>query len=219
MNAGNPKQNPNPKPKPNPNFTSINHTKPQPVKPSFASIIHRNPKPTGDSSLSTNVDTVVLNNNDLIRVDDSLTIILMKLKDVDSMSNMYMICRNEGFVDLKRHHFGRLWTWIQFPTPLKSIYSSIELASPSFKVDEPEESIAMISGRVCISTKSHNLGSERVQVDVHEVMFKVQVHGINIIDDFLDTSSSFDVNDIDKVADSVEENSLDDLNDLHYNLN
>nr|GEU73566.1 RNA-directed DNA polymerase, eukaryota [Tanacetum cinerariifolium] len=121
--------------------------KPQPVKPSFASIIYRKPKPTSDSSLSTNVDTVILNNHDLIRVDDSLTVHLMKLKYVDSMSNMYMICRNEGFVDLKRHHFGRLWIWIQFPTPLscskfqensslKSIYSSIESASLSFKVDE-----------------------------------------------------------------------------------
>ncbi|GJX12519.1 hypothetical protein Tco_0204277 [Tanacetum coccineum] len=89
---------------------------------------------------------------------------------------------------------------------------------------EAEESITMSSGRVCISTKSHNFIFERVQVDVHGVMFEVHVHelgswSINITDDSLDTSSSFDVNDIDMVADSVKENSLDDLNDLHYNLN
>ncbi|GJY11142.1 RNA-directed DNA polymerase, eukaryota, reverse transcriptase zinc-binding domain protein [Tanacetum coccineum] len=146
---------------------------------------------------------------------------------------------NEGFMDLKRHHFGGLWIWIQFPTPLscskfqensslKSICSSIKSALPSFKVDErmiwveisglplcawgfnafkkvvcmfgkfiffeAEESIAMSSGRVCSWS-------------------------INIIDDSLDTSSSFDVNDIDKVADSVEENSLDDLNLMkHHRL-
>ncbi|GJT08580.1 hypothetical protein Tco_0843042 [Tanacetum coccineum] len=54
--------------------------------------------------------------------------------------------------------------------------------------------------------------------------FEVHVHelgtwSINIIDDSIDTSSHIDVNEIEKVADSVEENSVDDLNDLNDNFN
>nr|GEU49752.1 retrotransposon Orf1 [Tanacetum cinerariifolium] len=63
-----------------------------------------------------------------------------------------------------------------------------------------------------------------VKVDVLGVMFDVHIHKLgswstNIIDDSLDTSSSFDVNDIDKVADSFEQNPLDELNDLYDNFN
>ncbi|GKA59665.1 ribonuclease H-like domain-containing protein [Tanacetum coccineum] len=55
-------------------------------------------------------------------------------------------------------------------------------------------------------------------------MFDVHVHelatwSINIIDDSLDTSSNIDVNDIEKVTDYVEDNSVDYLNDLNDDLN
>nr|GEX25411.1 RNA-directed DNA polymerase, eukaryota [Tanacetum cinerariifolium] len=245
---------PNPNPKPIHTFTSTNHMEPKPVKPSFASVIHNKPKLTCDHSLSNHVRIVVLNDRDLIRVNDSSTVILFNLKDVDSMSNMYVICRNKGFSNVKIHHAGGLWIWIQFSTPLscfkfqenndmKSFYSLIKSASPSLKVDERmicveinrlpfcawgsnafkkvacmfrkfmffdnEESTAMISSRVCISTKSYNFVSERVKVEVNRVMFDVHVHelgswSINVIDGSLDTSSNSYVNDIDKFADSVE---------------
>ncbi|GJY52525.1 hypothetical protein Tco_0443372 [Tanacetum coccineum] len=97
---------PNPNPKPIHTFTSTNHIEPQPVKPSFASVIHNKPKLSGDHSSSNHVRTVILNDRDLICVNDSSTVILLKLKVVDSMSNMYMICRNKGFSDVKIHHVG-----------------------------------------------------------------------------------------------------------------
>ncbi|GJS61759.1 hypothetical protein Tco_0656543 [Tanacetum coccineum] len=199
---------------------------------------------------------------------DSSTVNLVKLKDVDSMSNMYMICKNEGFLDLKIHHVGGLWIWIQFPSSLSCakfqdnasmhcLYTSIKPTSPSFKVDErliwveinglplcawgsnafkkvagmvgkfmffeAEESTAMSSGRICISTRSHKFVSEKVHVEVHGENFEVHVHelgtwSINITDDSIDTSSHIDVNEIEKVTDSVEENSVDDLNDLNDTL-
>nr|GEW84426.1 hypothetical protein [Tanacetum cinerariifolium] len=54
---------------------------------------------------------------------------------------------DQGFMKLRIHHVGGLWIWIQFPsssspdnfqtnTSLKSIYSCIKTATPSFKVDE-----------------------------------------------------------------------------------
>ncbi|GJX08668.1 hypothetical protein Tco_0196600 [Tanacetum coccineum] len=138
---------------------------------------------------------------------------------------------------------------------MKTLYTSIKSASPSFKVDErmiwgeisglplyawgsnafkkvacmfgkfmffgAEESTAMSSGRVCVSTRSHKFMSEKVHVEVHGETFEVQVHelgtwSISITNTSLDTSSHIDMNDIKKVVATVEENSVDDLNDLRY---
>ncbi|GJX88392.1 hypothetical protein Tco_0340406, partial [Tanacetum coccineum] len=71
---------------------------------------------------------------------------------------------------------------------------------------------------------SHYLISEKVHVEVLGEIFDIHVHelgtwSISITINSLDTSSNVDVNDIDKVADVVEENSIDDLNDLNDNLN
>nr|GEV78602.1 RNA-directed DNA polymerase, eukaryota, reverse transcriptase zinc-binding domain protein [Tanacetum cinerariifolium] len=71
----------------------------------------------------------------------------VKLKEVESMSNMYSICRNEGFDNLKIHHVGGLWIWIQFPSinsrtafqdneSVKSLAQTFKTVTPSFTVDE-----------------------------------------------------------------------------------
>ncbi|GJW27971.1 RNA-directed DNA polymerase, eukaryota [Tanacetum coccineum] len=261
--------NQNTKPYPNQNINPKPSFKPLPIKSSFASVLHNKPNLAGNAPPHKNTRSIKLNDQDLIRVEDSTSVILLKVKDMDSMSNMYMICMNEGFLDLKIHHVGGFWIWIQFPSSvscakfrenitMKSLYSAINSVSPSFIVDErmiwieisglplcawgsnafkkvagtlgkfmfseSEESTAMSSGRVCISTRSHNFVSKKVLVEIHEEMFEAQVHelgnwSINISDDSLDTSSRIDLNDIDKVEDSIEENSLDDLNDLNDNLN
>ncbi|GKF55287.1 hypothetical protein Tco_0165627 [Tanacetum coccineum] len=64
-----------------------------------------------------------------------------------------------------------------------------------FMFFEAEESTAMSEGR--------ELGS----------------WSINISDNSLDTSSYMDINDVVKVADSVEDNFIDDLNDLNAKFN
>ncbi|GKB60050.1 putative RNA-directed DNA polymerase, eukaryota, reverse transcriptase zinc-binding domain protein [Tanacetum coccineum] len=116
----------NPKPNANPNSLSFQNTKPH---PSFASVLHNKPNPATTTPSQAITHLVILNDHDLISVEDSSIVILVKLKDVESMSNMY------------------------------TIYDSI------------------------------------------------------------DTSSHIDVNEIEKVADSVEENLVDDLNDLNDNFN
>nr|GFB06698.1 RNA-directed DNA polymerase, eukaryota [Tanacetum cinerariifolium] len=160
------------------------NTKPHPL---FASVLHNKPNLATTTPSQAITRSVILNDHDLISVEDSSTVILLKLKDVDSMSNMYTICKNEGFLDLKIHHVGGFWIWIQFPSSLscakfqdnasmQCLYTSIKPASPSFKVDE-------------------------------------RLIWVEINDDSIDTSSHIEVNEIEKVADSVEENSVDDLND------
>ncbi|GKC42065.1 hypothetical protein Tco_1059787 [Tanacetum coccineum] len=82
----------------------------------------------------------------------------------------------------------------------------------------------MCTGRVCISTKSHQPISEKVKVEVHGENFKTLVHelgtwSINIEEEAFDSSSNEDENDIKKVADTFGGNSIDDLDDVLKNLN
>ncbi|GJW70587.1 hypothetical protein Tco_0127504 [Tanacetum coccineum] len=81
----------------------------------------------------------------------------------------------------------------------------------------------MCTGRVCISTKSHQPVSEKVNVEIHGETFETQVHeigtwSINIVEES-DISSTGDENEIEKDADSSDANSVDGLEDVIKNLN
>ncbi|GJS26789.1 RNA-directed DNA polymerase, eukaryota, reverse transcriptase zinc-binding domain protein [Tanacetum coccineum] len=63
------------------------------------------------------------------------------------MSSMYRLCRNEGFSNLKIHHIGGLWAWINFLSvdscnafkrnqTLLRLFSLVKTVSPNFCVDE-----------------------------------------------------------------------------------
>ncbi|GJY43560.1 RNA-directed DNA polymerase, eukaryota, reverse transcriptase zinc-binding domain protein [Tanacetum coccineum] len=51
-----------------------------------------------------NFKSVQLDECDLIRVEDASTMVMVKVKEIDTISNMYHVCRNEGFDDIKIHH-------------------------------------------------------------------------------------------------------------------
>ncbi|GJS23517.1 hypothetical protein Tco_0452149 [Tanacetum coccineum] len=173
-----------------------------PTLPLFASVTNGIEKPTVETSLTNaNIRALVLDDQDLINVEDPSMVLLVKLKDVNSMSNMHAICRNEDFTELEIRHVGGFWIWIQFPSSsladnfqtnssLKSVYSCIKSATPSFKVDEHMIWIGLVS-----------------------------LYNINIVDEKLDSSDNLDVNGMEKIEDSVDENSLPDLNDLKETIN
>ena len=75
-------------------------------KPLFVSVVHGSTKTKGEISSYAKVHSISLNNHDLIRVHDSSKVALVTLKEVDTMSSMYKIRRNEGFIDLKFYHVG-----------------------------------------------------------------------------------------------------------------
>ncbi|GKF11053.1 hypothetical protein Tco_0048979 [Tanacetum coccineum] len=75
-------------------------------KPSFASVVHANHESSDDNSFRVKTRAVTLNDHDLLSVDDTSKVLLVKLKDLGSACNMYVICKNEGFADLKIHHVG-----------------------------------------------------------------------------------------------------------------
>ncbi|GJX36378.1 putative RNA-directed DNA polymerase, eukaryota, reverse transcriptase zinc-binding domain protein [Tanacetum coccineum] len=140
----NPKTESIPKPEANPNFP---YHQSYTTKPLYADVIHNKQKPTTTSHTPDTVRTISLIDNDLITIEDPSTVLLLKLNEADTLSNMYIICKSKGFMDLSIHHVGGLWIWIQFSSPLscskfyenvnmKSLYSSVRTPSPSFKVDE-----------------------------------------------------------------------------------
>ncbi|GKA89647.1 hypothetical protein Tco_0811459, partial [Tanacetum coccineum] len=198
-------------PIPNPNNIPLKNKDKFPGLPSFASVTNGTAKPIVDTSLTnSNTRALILDNQDLINVEDPSMVLLMKLKYVNSMSNMYVKYRNEGFAELKIHHVGGLWIWIQFPSSsstdnfqtnasLKSIrglplcawgsnaYKKVADMFGKFMFFEPEESTKMSLG----------------------------TWNINIADDTLDSSDNIYVNCMEKVEDSVNKNSLADLNDLN----
>ncbi|GJU58830.1 hypothetical protein Tco_1236596, partial [Tanacetum coccineum] len=59
---------------------------------------------------------------DLINVEDASIVVMIKVKEIDTISNMYHVCRNEGFNDIKIHHIEAM--------------DNLFRSSPSFVVDE-----------------------------------------------------------------------------------
>ncbi|PWA38783.1 hypothetical protein CTI12_AA578020 [Artemisia annua] len=255
------------------NNTATNNTLPEnkthQPKPSYSSTLKYVPKSASNQTNPIQHCTIILTEQDTINVENTDTILLVKLKDIDSMENMYVICRNEGFLNLNIHHVGGYWIWIQLPSSmacskfqenesLKRLYSVKRAPTPNFKVDEhilwievsglplcawgsmayrkiassfgkflffeKEESTALSSGRLCISTKSHQLILEIVQVDIKNELFEVSVQEIGswstkIKDDYNDISSNHDPKEEDHVSESFDGQPFDDLEILQTNLN
>ncbi|GKF74797.1 hypothetical protein Tco_0224241, partial [Tanacetum coccineum] len=95
-------------------------------------------------------------------------------------------------------------------------YKKIASSFGKFLFFEKEESTALSSGRLCISTKSHQLISETVQVDIKNESFEVSVKEIGscsskIKDDYNDISSNHDLKEVDHVSESNDEQPIDDF--------
>ncbi|PWA86978.1 RNA-directed DNA polymerase, eukaryota [Artemisia annua] len=138
-----------------------------------------------------NVKSVQLGECELIKVEDTSTVVLVKVKEIDTMSNMYHLCRNEGFADVKIHYVGGLWLWLQFTSvkscssfksndSLKKLWTCIKDVSPSFIVDERMIWIEIsaylyVLGDLALSKKWQTF---LVDVTIHGETFQVQVKEI-----------------------------------------
>nr|GEX64493.1 putative RNA-directed DNA polymerase, eukaryota, reverse transcriptase zinc-binding domain protein [Tanacetum cinerariifolium] len=136
------------------------------------------------------VCTTFLKDQDLITIEDASIVILRKVKDVESMGNMYAICKNASFLDLSIYHVGA-----------KSPY-------PSFKVDKRMIWVE-ISGMPLCAWGSNTF--KKVASLFGKFMFFEAEDSI---------AMSADVNKVVKdaeVANSMENDSIDNLNDLNEN--
>ncbi|GJS21341.1 RNA-directed DNA polymerase, eukaryota, reverse transcriptase zinc-binding domain protein [Tanacetum coccineum] len=103
------------------------------TKKSYASVIHGeiSARQTCHNDMK-NVKRVLLDECDLIKVEDASIVVMVKVKEIDTISNMYHVCRNEGFDDIKIHYIeaedcmsmGRVW----IATKIQSlIYEKVEV--------------------------------------------------------------------------------------------
>ncbi|GJY25853.1 RNA-directed DNA polymerase, eukaryota [Tanacetum coccineum] len=93
-------------------------------KPSYSSTLKYVPISTSNETKPIKKRTITLTEQETINVENTDTILLVKLKDIDSMENMYVICRNEGFLDLNIHHVGE--------------YLIVDIKNESFEVSVQE---------------------------------------------------------------------------------
>ncbi|GJZ39498.1 hypothetical protein Tco_0586061 [Tanacetum coccineum] len=168
------------------------------------------------------------------------SILFVKLKDIDSVSNMYTICRNEGFLDLNIHHVGGYWIWIQFPSStacsdfqgnenLKRLYSVKKAPSSNFTVDERIFWIE-ISGLPLCAWGSN--AYKKIACNFGKFLFfdkedsnalssgrEIGSWSIKINDDYLDTSSNDIIKELDISSESIDDHTVDDLEHIQANLN
>ncbi|GKE21580.1 hypothetical protein Tco_1433092 [Tanacetum coccineum] len=82
-----------------------------------------------------NVKSVQLDECDLIKVEDTSTVVMVKVKEIDTISNVYHVCRNEGFDDIKIHYI-EIRTWnIHISNDIESNDSDNEDISSNENVD------------------------------------------------------------------------------------
>ncbi|GJR92125.1 putative RNA-directed DNA polymerase, eukaryota, reverse transcriptase zinc-binding domain protein, partial [Tanacetum coccineum] len=91
--------------------------------------------------------SISLSDNELVNIVNSMEVALVKVKSVETISTMHRLCKEEGFDNVKIHHVGGLWLWLQFHnvdsctafkknTNLKTLFTTIKPVSRSFYVDE-----------------------------------------------------------------------------------
>ncbi|GJV39576.1 RNA-directed DNA polymerase, eukaryota, reverse transcriptase zinc-binding domain protein [Tanacetum coccineum] len=168
------------------------------------------------------------------------SIIHVKLKDIDSMSNMYTICRNEGISDLNIHHVGGYWIWIQFPSStacskfqgnesLKRLYSVKKVPSSNFTIDERIFWIEISGLHLCAWGSN---AYKKIVCNFGKFLFfdkedssalssgrEIGSWSIKINDDYLDTSSNDIIKELDISFESIDDHTVDDLEHIQANLN
>ncbi|GJZ18943.1 hypothetical protein Tco_0555533 [Tanacetum coccineum] len=165
-------KNPKPNPSSYPNNIPLKNEDKFPNLPSFACVTNGIAKPTVDtSSTNANIRALVLNDQDLINVEDLSMMLLVKLKDIQFPSS--------SSADNFRTNAS-----------LKSIYSCIKTATPSFKVDERMIWIE-IRGLPLYET-----------LDSYD---NIDVNGMEKVEDYVDENSLSDLNDLNDLKETINE--------------
>ncbi|GKE08996.1 hypothetical protein Tco_1412547 [Tanacetum coccineum] len=182
--------------------------------------------------------SISLKDQDLVSIDDSSKVLLVKIKEVDSTSNMYSICRNEGFDNLKIHHVGGLWIWILFPSTnsrtafqhnecVKSLVQAFKTVTHSFTVDERLVWIEISGLPLCAwgsatfkkvaSMFGNFLFFENEQST--SICTEIGTWSINIMDDNIESQNTENANEELKDDNSEDVKSDDEINDIFNELN
>ncbi|GKA40394.1 hypothetical protein Tco_0732987 [Tanacetum coccineum] len=142
---------------------------------------------------------------ELMQKEGFIEVVLVKVKDVDTMSSMYRLCRDEGFDNVKIHHIGGLWLWMHFHnvesciafksnTNMKSLFTAIKPVSKNSRVDKRMVWVEILGLPICAWGSNGYKKVARSVVDINGEEFDVHIHelgslSINIADDHSSNSS------------------------------
>nr|GEU90858.1 putative RNA-directed DNA polymerase, eukaryota, reverse transcriptase zinc-binding domain protein [Tanacetum cinerariifolium] len=127
-----------------------------------------------NSIKSNNSLSIKIDDQDLIHVENTSTALLIKVREVGTMNSIYNLGRSERFLNLKIHHVGGLWLWIQFPDEAScQAFKNNTTMQKAFTFIKLLPSVS--TARICIATKNKKFISESVQVSIFGVCYDVQV--------------------------------------------
>ncbi|GKB21975.1 RNA-directed DNA polymerase, eukaryota, reverse transcriptase zinc-binding domain protein [Tanacetum coccineum] len=149
---------------------------------------------------------------------------LSKFQENESLKKLYSVKRAPS----SNFTIDERILWIEISgLPLcawgSNAYKKIACSCEKFLFFEKEDSSALSSGRVCISSISQGLIYKNVQVKINNELFEATVQKmgpwcIKIIDDYIDLSSNDNIKDVDTSSESIDDHSVDDLEYIQTNL-
>ncbi|GJV74554.1 RNA-directed DNA polymerase, eukaryota [Tanacetum coccineum] len=134
------------------------------AKSSFASVLNvgRNPKPIMDSP-----PPVVLGDDCLLEHDFSCTL-MGKIKDINALSNLYVILANEGFDKVNLSDECLVWISIEgLPIKTWTHNTFAKIVSPwgvMADVDTDADDPALPFKKLCVVTKTHTIINDMIKV-------------------------------------------------------
>nr|GEU61438.1 RNA-directed DNA polymerase, eukaryota, reverse transcriptase zinc-binding domain protein [Tanacetum cinerariifolium] len=98
-------------------------------------MVHGKDPTSNSSKKSTGIPSLTLNDQDLVPIEDSLMVLLVKVHEVGTMNCVYRVARSGGFTNLKIHHIDRRYT-NDLNNPLEG---NVDKNSQNIHLDENED--------------------------------------------------------------------------------
>ncbi|GKE88923.1 hypothetical protein Tco_1566398 [Tanacetum coccineum] len=160
---------------------------------SYASAVHASNSNTGPKSVS--AQSLTLSDQDLIHVDNTSMVLLVKVREVGTMNDVYRISNSEANATMQNLFSSIRNVTPNFVVDERLIWIEINglplcaWGSPTFKkvasvfgkfmFFEMDKLPSMGTGRVCILTKRKNFISESIKAMIHWVSYEVHIQELS----------------------------------------
>ncbi|GJW19069.1 hypothetical protein Tco_0026505 [Tanacetum coccineum] len=200
------------------NHTSIGNNHGIKSQTFYANVVVRKEQaeslPRSNNIRDMNLKSIHLKDNCLIKLDDSVEVVLAKVREVETMEKLYSIIECQGFTDVDIHHVGGLWVWIAF----KNQSACKKFKNKGTFMFFDEDSRGNVScGRLYIRTSDKSIISEVINVIVAGVSYIVRIREVGIWS--IDIQKQKEESDSNLSMDGSEEVDMQDDLDMYVNEN
>ncbi|GKD43580.1 reverse transcriptase zinc-binding domain-containing protein [Tanacetum coccineum] len=229
------------------NHTSIGNNHGIKSQTFYANVVVRKEQteslPRSNNIKDMNLKSIHLKDNCLIKLDDSVEVVLAKVREVETKEKLYSIIECQGFTDVDIHHVGGLWVWVAFKNQSASmrdfvvdermVWIEIEglplcaRGSEALKKNGGVWGTFMFfdddfrgnvsCGRLCIRTFDKSIISEVINVIVAGVSYIVRIRKVGIWS--IDIQKQKEESDSNLSMDGSEEVDMQDDLDMYVNEN